>query len=165
MAIPRKIKQYLFHSYASYMHKKHPPAFTSQEIAQAEHVPGQQFAKTVILNTGNKLIMAVVPSDHIINIDTLKDEIGCDHLTLATEKDFIDAFPSCQPGAMPPFGKLFGLRVYCDKALAQQSEIEFNGGTHIDTIRMNFESFNKLENPLLLTFSEKRTGPRIARSA
>jgi Ala-tRNA(Pro) deacylase len=165
MAIPRNIKQYLFHGYASYTHKKHAPAFTSQEIAEAEHVPGEQFAKTVILNTGQKLIMAVVPADHIINIDTLKQTIGCDQLTLASEKDFIEAFPACQPGAIPPFGKLFGLPVYCDNALAQQSEIEFNAGTHIDTIRMDFGSFRKLENPLLLTFSEKRTGPPIARIA
>ena len=165
MAIPRNIKQYLFHGYASYTHKKHPAAFTSQEIAEAEHIPGEEFAKTVILNTGQKLIMAVVPADHIIDIDTLKEKIGCDHLTLASEKDFIETFPSCQPGAMPPFGRLFGLPVYCDHVLAQQSEIEFNAGTHIDTIRMEFATFKKLENPLLLTFSEKRTGPRIARSA
>ena len=165
MAIPRNIKQYLFHCYASYTHKKHTVAFTSQEIAQAEHVSGRQFAKTVILNSGQKLIMAVVPADHIIDIDTLKEKIGCDHLTLASEKDFIETFPSCQPGAMPPFGRLFGLPVYCDHVLAQQSEIEFNAGTHIDTIRMEFGTFTKLENPLLLTFSEKRTGPRIARSA
>ena len=165
MAIPRHVKQYLFHGFANYTHKKHTVAFTSQEIAQAEHVPGGQFAKTVILTTEQKLIMAVVPADHIINIDTLKERIGCDRLTLTSEKDFIEAFPSCQPGAMPPFGKLFGLPVYCDNALAQQSEIEFNAGTHIDTIRMEFATFKKLENPLLLTFSEKRTGPRIARSA
>jgi Ala-tRNA(Pro) deacylase len=165
MAIPRNIKQYLFHGNAVYAHKTHPVAFTSQEIAEVDHVPGNQFAKTVILNTGEKLIMAVVPGDHIIDIDELKEKIGCDHLELATEKDFIEKFPSCQPGAMPPFGKLFGLPVYCDDALAKQSEIEFNAGTHADTIRMDFNSFNKLENPLVLTFSEKRTGPRIARSA
>ena len=165
MAIPRNIKQYLFHGYANYTHKKHNLAFTSQEIAQAEHVSGSQFAKTVILSTGQKLIMAVVPADHIIDIDMLKDKTGYDRLTLASEKDFIEAFPSCQPGAMPPFGRLFGLPVYCDNALAQHSEIEFNAGTHIDTIRMEFGTFNELENPLLLTFSEKRTGPPIARSA
>jgi Ala-tRNA(Pro) deacylase len=165
MAIPRNIKQYLFHRFAVYSHKTHPVAFTSQEIAEVDHVPGKQFAKTVILKTGEKLIMAVVPGDHIISIDTLQEKIGCEHLALATEKEFIERFPSCQPGAMPPFGRLFDMPLYCDNALAKQSEIEFNAGTHVDTIRMNFANFNELESPVLLNFSEKRTGPPIARSA
>jgi Ala-tRNA(Pro) deacylase len=66
---------------------------------------------------------------------------------------------------MPPFGKLFGLPVYCDSALAKQAEIEFNAGTHVDTIRMTYADFVKLENPTVVSFAEKRTGQHAARTA
>ncbi len=165
MGIPRNIKQYLFHSNVSYSSKAHSLAYTSQEIAQVEHVPGAEFAKTVVLQADERMILAVLPADHVINFDILKRQVGCGKLSLASEKEFREKFPSCEPGAMPPFGKLFGLPLYCDAALAKQGEIEFNGGTHVDTIRMTYASFVRLENPIMLHFSEKHTGHPAARTA
>ena len=112
---------------------------------------------------GAEVVLVAVPGPAVI--DMLKAHVGCETLGLATEKEFIERFPGCQPGAMPPFGKLFGLPLYCDSALSEELEIEFNAGTHVDTIRMNFAGFNKLENPVLLSFSEKRTGQQVPRSA
>ena len=165
MPIPRNIKQYLFHNNVTYVHKIHPPAYTSQEIAETERVPGREFAKTVVLQADQRLILAVIPGDHIVDLDVFKKQIGCERLALATEKEFIERFPACQVGAMPPLGRLFGLPVYCDTALSKQAEIEFNAGTHIDTVRMTFASFANLENPTMLRFSEKRTGQGAARVA
>jgi Ala-tRNA(Pro) deacylase len=156
MAMPRSIKQYLFHNNVSYSHKTHSVAFTSQEIAEVEHVPGGEFAKTVVLQADGSLILSVLPGDCIVDVDVLREEVGFGRLSLAPEKEFISNFPGCEPGAMPPFGRLFGLPVYCDNALAKRSEIEFNGGTHVDTVRMSFASFVKLEDPIMLSFSEKR---------
>jgi Ala-tRNA(Pro) deacylase len=160
MAIPRNVKQYLFHNSVIYTHKKHPLAFTSQEIAEADHIPGGEFAKTVVLEADQKMIFAVLPGDHLIDIDELKQELGCETLRLASEKAFMDRFPSCEPGAMPPFGRLFGMPVYCDDALAGHDEVEFNAGTHIDTVRMRFSNFIKLEEPIMQHFSEKARGQR-----
>ena len=61
MAIPRNIKQYLFHNGVSYSRKKHSVAYTSQEVAQAEHIPGAEFAKTVVLQADDRMIFAVLP--------------------------------------------------------------------------------------------------------
>jgi Ala-tRNA(Pro) deacylase len=165
MAIPRNIKQYLFHHNVKYSHKTHPEAYTSQQIAQVDHIPGEQFAKTVVLNTERGTIIAVIPADRVVCMDTLKKHIGCTQLALASETEFGSKFPDCQPGAMPPFGRLFALPVYCDSALSKQSEIEFNAGTHVDTVRMTFADFNTLENPAVFGFSEKRTGQPVLRSA
>ena len=165
MAIPRNIKQYLFHSNVSYSHKTHSLAYTSQEIAEVERVPGAEFAKTVVLEADGRMILAVLPADHVINFDVLKRHVGCGKLSLASERQFIETFPSCEPGAMPPFGKLFRLPLYCDAALAKQAEIEFNAGSHVDTIRTTYDNFVKLENPITFGFSEKRTGQHAARIA
>jgi Ala-tRNA(Pro) deacylase len=162
MAIPRNVKQYLFHNNVSYSQKKHSVAYTSQEVAQVEHVPGGEFAKTVVLRADDGMIIAVLPADHVINFEILKRHVGCAKMLLASEKEFIEKFPACEPGAMPPFGRLFGLPVYCDSALAKRAEIEFNAGTHVDTVRMTYASFVNLENPSVVSFAEKRTGKNAA---
>jgi Ala-tRNA(Pro) deacylase len=165
MPISWTIKEYLLRKDVSYSSKSHPLAFTAQEIAAADHIPGREFAKTVVLRAGNRLVMAVLRADRVINMEALKRGIGCDKLALASETEFFRQFPSCEPGAMPPFGKLFGLPLYCDKALAKQAEIEFNAGTHTDTVRMRFSEFVRLEDPPMLDFSEQSKGQGRARAA
>jgi Ala-tRNA(Pro) deacylase len=165
MAIPRNIKQYLFHNHAGYSHKRHSLAYTSQAVARIEHIPGGEFAKTVVLQADDRMIFAVLPADHVIDFENLKRQLGCSKMSLAPEREFIAKFPTCEPGAMPPFGKLFGLPVYCDRALAKHAEIEFNAGTHIDSVRMTYATFVTLENPAVVSFSEKRTGWHPARTA
>jgi len=165
MPIPRNIKQYLFHNNMSYLHKIHPVAYTAQELAHVEHVSGNEFAKTVVLQADGRTILGVLPGDHVVDLEVMKKRIGCSKLSLATEKEFSDKFPACEPGAMPPFGKLFGLPLYCDSALASRNEIEFNAGTHTDSLRIKYANFVKLENPVVFSFSEKRTGPQALRAA
>lgn len=165
MALPNTIKTYLERSATGYSHKIHAVAFTSLEIAAVDHIPGGELAKTVVLRADGRLIMAVLPGDRVINLQALKQAVGCNKLLLASEKEFIEEFPECQPGSMPPFGRLFRLDLYCDRELALQPEIEFNAGTHIDTIRMKFSDFAQLETPIMLDFSEKFTGRPRARTA
>src|SRR5689334_15180730 len=107
MAIPRNIKQYLLHNNVGYAQRRHPIAYTSQEIAELEDVPGEMFAKTVVLRADEGYIMAVVPSDHVVDIEKLRTQVGWAHLDLASEVEFADKFPFCEAGAMPPFGKFF----------------------------------------------------------
>ena len=164
MAIPRNLKRYLFHNNVGYFHKQHSLAYTAQEIAQAEHIPGAEFAKVVVLQADDRMIFAVLPADHVINFEILKRQVGCSKISLVSEGEFIARFPACEPGAMPPFGKLFGLPVYSDSALAKHAEIEFNAGTHVDTIRMTYANFVRLEDPAVVSFAEKRTGEYATRT-
>ena len=162
MATPQKIREYLENNNVSYWHRIHPVAFTAQELADVDHVSGRKVAKTVVLQADGHWVMAVLPADHAIDMEALQAGLHCKNLLLASEGEFVRLFPGCQPGAMPPFGKLFKLPLYCDRRLASQREIEFNGGTHTDSLRMWFSDFVKLEKPVVLDFSEKATGQRRA---
>jgi Ala-tRNA(Pro) deacylase len=165
MAIPTEIKKYLSNHHVAYVHKTHPAAYTAQEIAAVDHISGSEFAKTVVLNADGRLVMAVLPADHVLNMQVMKGRIGCNKLALASEREFADRFEPCRPGAMPPLGRLFGFQVLCDRALAEKSEIEFNAGTHIDTIRMRFSEFAWLEQPVFTDFARKPAGKWRARAA
>jgi Ala-tRNA(Pro) deacylase len=62
---------------------------------------------------------------------------------------------------MPPFGNLYGLNVYVDRALSADDEIAFNAGTHTDVIRMRFADFKRLVKPHVADIGQKhRVGAR-----
>src|ERR1700756_448210 len=101
--ISTKLKEHLDNAGIDYTGHHHHPAYTSQEIAESVHIPGREMVKSVMLKADdNELIMAVVAADETVNLDILREEIGCAVLRLAAEVEFRDAFPSCEPGAMPP---------------------------------------------------------------
>ena len=165
MAIPLNVRDYLDKNKVSYWRKIHPLAFTAQELAQVDHVPGREIAKPVILKADDRFVIAVVPADLDINMELLKTELGCKRLMLASEEEFAPLFPDCERGAMPPFGGLFGLPVYCDRTLASCREIEFNGGSHTETLRMSFQEFDVLERPVVMDFAERLGGHEVKRVA
>jgi Ala-tRNA(Pro) deacylase len=68
---------------------------------------------------------------------------------LAGEYEFQHAFPDCDLGAMPPFGNLYGIPVYVDRALADEETIVFNAGTHTDTISCAYADFERLVKPVV----------------
>lgn len=153
--ISTKLKELLDKEGVSYTHHIHPTAYTSQEIAQAVHVPGREMLKSVILKADEKsLIIAVLSAKESVNLAVLKEEIGCDSLCLASEAEFRDTFPTCEVGAMPPFGNLFDIPTYCESSLSRNREIEFNAGTHYDTVRMTFDDFKRLVNPKMVHFAQ-----------
>ena len=150
MAIPKNIRGYLEENHVTYWRKARPRAVTSQEIAQLEHIPGRQFAKTVVLKADDRFVMAVLAADRAVCLDRLEAAMGCSRLRLASEGEFARLFPGCETGAMPPFGKLFGLPMVVDRDLSLQGEIEFNAGVHTEVFRMSFSEFELLERPMIL---------------
>lgn len=153
--ISRKLEEYLDTAGVDYTRHAHRPAYTALEVAESLHVPGKEFVKSVLLkDEDGQLLMAVVSSQDTVNLDVLLDQIGCRVLRLATEEEFTDIFPTCKPGAMPPFGNLFGVSVYCEADLAGNDEIEFNAGSYDETVRIAFYDFERLVEPTLLHFAQ-----------
>ena len=150
MSISIKLREYLESRDVRFEHHVHPTAYTAQETAEAMHVPGKDFAKTVVIKADGALLLAVIPADRKVNLHHLQFVTRSEYIEIATESDFKEAFPTCEVGAMPPFGLLWGLTTYCDTRLELNDYIEFNAGTHNDTIRMSFWDFKKHANPTML---------------
>jgi len=150
MSIAKRVREYLEQNKVPYSHCTHRLAYTAQEVAAAQHVPGKEMAKTIILKTDSQFAMLVLPAVMKIDMKTLRDELPFAHLELATEKEFAELFPDSEVGAMAPFGNLYGLPVYVDKSLAEDTEIVFNAGTHVDTIRIKYADFSHLVQPVIV---------------
>jgi Ala-tRNA(Pro) deacylase len=153
--ISAKLQDYLDKAGVTYTRHSHPTVYTSQETAQSTHIPGREMVKSVILRTDDgALVIAALTANDTANLDILRQEIGCRMLRLAKEHEFGESFPTCDVGAMPPFGNIFDLTTYCDESVSDNREIEFNAGTHDETIRMSYEDFKRLVNPKVIHFAQ-----------
>lgn len=131
----------------------HSPAVTASGVAQAAHIPGGMLAKTVMVYIDRIMAMAVLPANHRVRLDDLRDLTGADDVRLAHEDDFKRRFPDCEEGAMPPFGNLYGMATYVSPLLAAQKEIAFNAGSHTEIIKMKWADYERLANPLVTAFA------------
>lgn len=145
-----KLKEFLDSNDVRYVTISHSPAFTAQQIAACAHIPGKELAKTVMIKLDGELAMVVMPAPTRADLDWLKSATGAVKVELAGESEFKDRFPGCEPGAMPPFGNLYGLRVYVVAELAEDDQIAFNAGSHTELIKMAYKDFEKLVEPQVI---------------
>ena len=148
------IHEFLREAHVAYTVVPHSPAFTAQEEAAATHVPGRDWAKVVICLMDGEPIQAVLPAPLTVNLTRLLAFAGGSEIRLAQEEELRRLFPECEPGAMPPFGPLYGQPVFADVALAAEPEIVFNAGTHTEAIRMRWADFAASVRPIVGKFAE-----------
>jgi len=151
----QRLKDFLDEKHIKYVSLKHSPAYTAADTAHAAHIPGKIMVKTVVVRLDGKPAMLVLPSNYKVYPDLLKRELGVDDAALVPEDEFRELFPGCDVGAMPPFGHLYGLRTYADQCLAEDDEIAFNAGSHVELIRLSWSDFQRLERPEIRTFALK----------
>ena len=147
MAILKRLKEMLDNAKVPYQVYNHALAYTAQEIAAKQHFSGNEMAKVVMLQVDDNLVMGVIRGNDKISLNEVCESLGARHVRLATEDEFIARFPECEIGAMPPFGNLFGVKVFADAALAKDEYIYFNAGNHVQTVHMKYTDFERLVKP------------------
>lgn len=148
----QKLVEFLNSNNIKFVTIHHSKAYTANEIAHSAHIHGQELAKTVMVRIDGKMAMAVLPASGRVNLDLLKKATGANDVVIANEQEFLQMFPGCEVGAMPPFGNLFGLDVYVSTSLTEDKEIAFNAGTLTELIRLSYKDYEKLVNPKILRF-------------
>lgn len=134
----------------------HSVAYTAQGIAALTHIPGEEMAKTVIVKIDDQLAMAVLPASCHVDLAMLRAGTAATTISLAHESEFMDRFPGCETGAMPPFGNLYGMPVFVDVSLTKDKEIAFNAGSHRELMRLAYDDFARLVQPTVLQFALPR---------
>jgi Ala-tRNA(Pro) deacylase len=148
----KKLTTFLNERKVKFVTIRHSPSYTAQEIAASAHIPGKELAKTVMVKLDGKMAMAVLPASQRVDFDMLKRAAGVGKVELASEDEFRETFPGCELGAMPPFGNLYGMEVFVAQGLAEDEEIAFNAGSHIELIKLAYEDFERLVQPRVIEF-------------
>lgn len=154
MSITPEIRRYLTDHHIDFEVVHHEKAYTAMEEAAAAHISGYEWAKTVVLFANrDRPLMAVLPANYEIDLDRLRRSMGVRELRMANEWEFAELYPGCEPGAMPPLGPLYGQPVWVDEHLAVDERIAFNGGNHVDAIRLRYSDFDHLVHPQIGRFA------------
>src|SRR6185437_3729864 len=147
------LEHYLSAQQISFQEQQHPIAYTAQDVAAREHLPGKQVAKVVMAFADGQPIMMVLPAPYRVNLSGVGPLLGAREVRLADEAEMEHLFPDCEVGAMPPFGNLYHLPVYVDQSLAEDEYIVFQIGTHTETMRLAYKDFARLVSPTVAMFA------------
>lgn len=64
----------------------HSSVYTTSEVAEAEHVLGEQMAKAVMLMADDHLVMVVLSGYQMVDLEKAKVALGVGTIRLATER-------------------------------------------------------------------------------
>ena len=148
-----RLEQYFRDNGVEYTTMRHVTAYTAQEVAAAQNVPGKQVAKVVMAIADAKIVMLVMPASYRIDFARLKNVLGVKEARLAQETEFSGLFPDCDIGAMPPFGNLYNVPVYVDRVLTEDPAIVFQAGTHRDMVKIAYKDYARLAQPIVADFA------------
>ncbi|MEN8260714.1 MAG: YbaK/EbsC family protein [Pseudomonadota bacterium] len=143
MAIAKTIKAFMEEKGVPYTLLTHPVTYSSRDTAAAAHVYEDHIAKAVILNHGDRYVMAVIPGNSWVKLDAVRDELG-DEFEITDEKTVENLFNDCIPGAVPPLGPAYGMETLVDAALASLANVYFESGDHQQLVRIAGEDFRLL---------------------
>ncbi len=132
---------------------EHAPVRTSEQAAQTR--PGyalRQGAKAILLRvklseSDKFFVMLVFPADRQFDKLKVKQFFGARDLRFASEAEVGNLTGGVEPGGVPPFGSLFGLRVIADPSLFENERIVFNAGDRRFSIAMTSADYRRIVNP------------------
>jgi len=144
MSMAVTVRDYLEELEAVYDIVEHPYSATSIGTAKRAHLPPERLAKGVLVKDKNGILtLTVIPSDRSVDLERLNETL--DHnVELAGEDEVIEKFDDCDPGAVPPLGNAYALRVLLDDRLLTQDQVYFESGDHRRLVHVNGEEFRRL---------------------
>ena len=129
MTISARLKHHLDAEGIPYLMIKHPYAPTAAECAESAHVPGDHLAKSVLIHLEEGPMVAVVPSNHHVDLSQLQSIIDR-RLGLAPEEEVTEVFDDCDLGAAPCIGEAYGVPSVSDARLTGLDQGWFDAGDH-----------------------------------
>lgn len=141
------LQSYLERFNVRYQVTEHPIVYTSQALAEVEHVSGHQVIKPVLIEADGQMILCALPACDRVDLEALKSELDAEEIRLADEAMMREIFRGCELGAEPPIGALFGLPTIADESLLTQHKVTFQAGTHREAVTMSLDDYRRLAQP------------------
>ena len=143
MAMAPRLQELLGKAGVRYQLVPHPRSRTSIETADYADIPGDRLVKAVVLEDEQGKLLAVLPSTRSVHLGHLTTQLDR-RVRLADEDEIPELFPDCKPGAIPPVGAAYGLRMVVDSALAGDGDVYFEAGDHENLVRVQAARFAQL---------------------
>jgi Ala-tRNA(Pro) deacylase len=95
--------------------------------------------------------LAVMSASKKFSWKLVKKVLKIKNMRFATPEEVFQV-TGCRPGAVPPFGSVFGVSTIVDESLKLQGEtINFNCGLRTHSMRLKVDDYLSLEKPKLIS--------------
>jgi Ala-tRNA(Pro) deacylase len=147
-----RLHEWLRQSGVTFTVLRHKPVYSSEQAAAVRGTPLDSGAKALVVKAGDRFVLCVLPADRKLDSRKARQHLGVKSLRFATPEEVL-RLTGLQPGAIPPFGSLFGLPTYSDAALADNPAINFNAGDHGMSVQISYVDYVRLEKPNLASIT------------
>jgi Ala-tRNA(Pro) deacylase len=115
-----------------------PHAETMTALAEARAVGAdpQDVAKTIVLETDDGFVRAVLPASERVDLRKARDVLASHSVELASEETLAGAYPTFELGAVPPLGGPRHDPVVVDARLTTREAVIFEAGRHTESVRV-----------------------------
>jgi Ala-tRNA(Pro) deacylase len=147
-----RLEQWLGGNNVAFTVLRHEPVFTSEQAAAVRGTSLASGAKALIIKAGESFVLLVLPADRKLDSKKAREVLAVKGLRFASKEEVMN-LTGLEPGSIPPFGSLFGLATYCDRALGSNPTINFNAGDHAISLQMTFADYASVEKPTMTSFT------------
>lgn len=147
-----KITKLLDREKIKYQVLEHAEVQTSEEAAKVRGTKLEQGAKAMVMLGDDSPLMIVLPANRKINSSAFKKLNSLKDLHAAAPEE-VEKLTGAKVGAVPPFGNLFKIKLYVDKALGENEQIAFNAGERSKSIIMKYKDFEEITKPIIGEYS------------
>jgi Ala-tRNA(Pro) deacylase len=113
---------------------QHEPVTTSEEAAAVRGVGLNTGAKAMLVKGRDGFALVVLAADRKVDWKRLAPLVGKSPRFATAEE--LEELTGLSKGAVPPFGRLFGLRTIYDESLLEVETVNFNAGSHTESVSM-----------------------------
>lgn len=131
---------------ATFQTLEHPPVFTSAQAAAVRGTTLASGAKALLCKADDACWLFVLPADRRLDSRHVRKLHGLRSLRFASPQEVLQ-ITGLTPGAIPPFGSLFGVPTFCDVALSEHETINFNAGDHCRSVSVKTADYLRIERP------------------
>lgn len=147
------LQSYLDEMGVQYRVCRHGTAYTAQDLAAVEHVPGRVVIKPVVVEADGQFVMCALPASYRIDMDELRAQLQAGQVRLADEVRLRELFCDCELGAEPPVGRLYGMTTLMDESLMSDERVMFQAGTHDCSVTMSLADYRRVAQPEVAHFA------------
>ncbi|MCC6423707.1 MAG: YbaK/EbsC family protein [Phycisphaerales bacterium] len=147
------LQSYLDQMGVCYRICRHGTAYTAQDLAAIEHVPGRTVIKPVVVEADGEFVMCALPASHRVDLDELRGQLQAGEVRLADEVKLRELFGDCELGAEPPVGRMYGLTTLMDESLMADERVMFQAGTHDCAVTMTLADYRRAAQPEVAHFA------------
>lgn len=152
--LTERLQQWLREAGVVFEPLEHAPVSTSEDAARVRGTPLEQGAKALVVRAGDRFVHCVLPAHLRADNAALRAILGTRKLRFATREELYE-ITGCAPGAVPPFGNLFGLPVLVDEELRRNERVVFNAGSNAVSITMRCADLIRLSSATVCRFSQE----------